>query len=52
MTAYLTDIEYYQAFNEVYAARFPEPYPARTLVQVAALPTGARVEIQAIARRH
>jgi 2-iminobutanoate/2-iminopropanoate deaminase len=52
VTAYLTDIEYYQAFNEVYAARFPQPYPARTLVEVVALPAGARVEIQAVARRH
>ncbi len=52
VTVYLTDIEQYEAFNEVYAARIPQPYPARTLVAVAKLPTNARVEIQAVARRH
>ncbi|MHC4427252.1 MAG: RidA family protein [Planctomycetota bacterium] len=51
VTVYLTDIDNYEAFNEVYAARVPEPYPARAVVQVAALPGDARVEIQATARR-
>ena len=51
VTVYLSDIELYEAFNEVYAARFSEPYPARTCVAVAALPAGARVEITAIAAR-
>lgn len=50
-TVYLTDMELYGALNEVYARRFPAPYPARACVAVAALPAGARVEIQAIARR-
>ncbi len=48
---YLTDIGRYAEFNEIYAARFPAPYPARTCVAVAALPAGARVEITATARR-
>jgi 2-iminobutanoate/2-iminopropanoate deaminase len=52
VTVYLTDIDNYEAFNEVYAARVPEPYPARAVVQVDALPGDARVEIQATARRH
>ena len=50
-TVYLTDMELYEALNEVYARRFPAPYPARACVAVAALPAGARVEIQAVARR-
>jgi len=50
-TVYLTDMELYGELNEVYARRFPAPYPARACVAVAALPAGARVEIQAVARR-
>ena len=52
VTVYLTNIDNYEVFNEVYAARVPEPYPARAVVQVDALPGDARVEIQATARRH
>ena len=52
VTVYLTNIDYYEEFNEVYAARIPEPHPARAVVQVDALPGDARVEIQATARRH
>ena len=37
--------------NEVYADYFSEPYPARSTMQVAALPKGAKVEIEAIATR-
>jgi 2-iminobutanoate/2-iminopropanoate deaminase len=37
--------------NAVYARQFDEPYPARTTVAVAALPLGARVEIELVARR-
>jgi 2-iminobutanoate/2-iminopropanoate deaminase len=37
--------------NEVYARHFPQDPPARSTVQVAALPRGSRVEIDAIARR-
>jgi 2-iminobutanoate/2-iminopropanoate deaminase len=51
VTAYLTSMDDYAAFNEIYARRFPAPYPARAVVGVSALPGGARVEIQAIARR-
>jgi 2-iminobutanoate/2-iminopropanoate deaminase len=40
-----------QAVNEIYARYFPAPHPARATVQVAGLPAGARVEIEAIALR-
>lgn len=49
-TVYLTDLAEFAAMNAVYAARFGSHLPARTTVQVAALPTGARVEISAVAR--
>ena len=51
VTVYLTNIDDYEAFNEVYAARIPEPRPARAVVAVDALPADSRVEIQATARR-
>lgn len=46
---YLTDIDRYAEFNEIYARLFPAPYPARACVAVAALPGGARVEVQVVA---
>jgi len=48
-TVYLTNLEDFTAMNEVYARYFGEHRPARSTVQVAALPRGARVEIDAIA---
>ncbi len=50
-TVYLTDMNDYKRFNAIYASRVPAPYPARACVAVAALPGGARVEIQVVARR-
>jgi 2-iminobutanoate/2-iminopropanoate deaminase len=50
-TVYLTDLADYPAMNEVYATFFTTAPPARATVQVVALPKGARVEIEAIARR-
>ena len=50
-TVYLTDIALYQPFNEIYARKLPAPYPARACVAVAALPGGAKVEVQVVARR-
>lgn len=47
-TVFLANIADFDAVNEVYAARFTEPYPARSAVQVAALPKGALVEIECI----
>ncbi|MDI6711127.1 MAG: RidA family protein [Bacillota bacterium] len=49
VTVYLTDLADFAVVNEVYAAHFAEPYPARAAVQVAALPKGAALEIEAIA---
>lgn len=47
-TVYLADIANFQAVNQVYAHYFKEPYPARSAFQVAALPLGADVEVEAI----
>jgi reactive intermediate/imine deaminase len=48
VTIYLTDLGGFAEVNEVYAEFFSEPHPARTTVEVAALPKGAMVEIDAI----
>ena len=48
-TVFLTDLGDFAAMNEVYARHFPTDPPARSTVQVTALPRGARVEIEAIA---
>ena len=50
-TVYVVDLADFAIVNEVYARYFPAPHPARATVQVAALPAGARVEIEAIAAR-
>ncbi len=49
-TIYLVDLGDFQAVNQTYAKRFTAAPPARATVQVSALPKGARVEIDAIAR--
>lgn len=49
-TIYLTDMGDFAAVNEVYAARFPQDPPARSTVAVRALPKGAAVEIDVVAR--
>ncbi|MBI3768041.1 MAG: RidA family protein [Deltaproteobacteria bacterium] len=48
-TVYLTNLSDFPVVNQVYAEFFPPPSPARSTVQVAALPRDARVEIDAIA---
>lgn len=48
-TVLLADIADFGAMNEVYAEFFTEPYPARAAFQVAAIPKGAKLEIEAIA---
>jgi 2-iminobutanoate/2-iminopropanoate deaminase len=50
-TVFLADLVEFGAMNEVYGRHFTPPYPARATLQVAALPAGARVEIEAIAVR-
>jgi len=48
-TIYLADLADFAKVNEVYGRRFPKEPPARATVQVAALPRGAKVEIDAVA---
>ncbi len=48
-TVFLVDMNDFAAMNEVYAEAFGEHRPARSTVAVAALPRGARVEIEAVA---
>ena len=48
-TVLLQDMADFAAMNEVYAEYFTEPYPARAAFQVAKLPKGALVEIEAVA---
>jgi reactive intermediate/imine deaminase len=44
----LTDLDHFAAVNEVMSGFLQEPYPARACVQVAALPKGAAIEVEAI----
>lgn len=48
-TVFMTNLAEFQGMNEVYAEFFPAPFPARSTVQVAALPRGSAVEIEVIA---
>jgi len=48
MTVYVTDLSQFKAVNEVYAGFFQAPFPARSTVEVSALPLGASVEIDAV----
>jgi 2-iminobutanoate/2-iminopropanoate deaminase len=48
-TIFLADLNDFEAVNQVYAQYFQEPYPARSTIQAARLPKGARLEIDAIA---
>lgn len=48
-TVFLTDLADFAKVNDVYASYFKENPPARSCVQVAALPKGAKIEIEAIA---
>ena len=49
-TVFLTDMANFAEMNGAYAARFGDHRPARSTVQVAALPAGARVEIEVVAK--
>ena len=51
VSIFLVDLGDFQAMNEVYSRHLTEPYPARATVQIAALPSGARVEIAVVAHR-
>ena len=48
VTVYLTDLANFAKVNEVMAAYFNEPYPARAAIGVASLPRGSQVEIDAV----
>jgi 2-iminobutanoate/2-iminopropanoate deaminase len=48
-TIFLVDMDDFAAVNEAYATAFPQPYPARSTVAVAALPRAGRVEIECVA---
>ncbi len=50
-TVFMTDLGQFQTMNEVYSGYFKEPFPARSTVQIAALPKGASIEIECIAKR-
>jgi 2-iminobutanoate/2-iminopropanoate deaminase len=50
-TIFLVDLAEFDVVNRVYGEHLVQPYPARSTVQVAALPRGARVEIEAVAIR-
>jgi len=49
MTVFMTDFSDFQRMNAVYAEYFPDAPPARSAIQVAALPLGADIEIEAVA---
>lgn len=51
VNVYLTSMDDFAEMNRVYADRFTQPFPARTTVAVAALPLGAQIEIELVARR-
>lgn len=48
---FLVDLGDFQPMNEVYARHLSEPYPARATVEIADLPSGARIEIAVVAGR-
>ena len=50
-TVFLTDLADFAAVNEIYAKHFTTPYPARSGVQVAGLPKGAKLECEVVAVR-
>ena len=48
VTVFLTNMADFQRVNSVYTQYFQQPYPARSAIQVAALPLGAAIEVEAI----
>ncbi len=50
-TIFLTDLADFSTVNTIYASRFPANPPARSCVQVAALPAGAKIEIELVAHK-
>ena len=48
LSVFLTDLTHFPRVNEIMATYFQQPYPARAAVGVAALPRGARVEMECV----
>ena len=48
LTVFVTDLAYFSDLNKVFEEYFPEKPPARSAVQVSALPMGVRIEIEAV----
>jgi reactive intermediate/imine deaminase len=48
LNVFLTDLTHFPKVNEIMATYFSEPYPARAAIGVAALPRGARVEMECV----
>ena len=48
LSVFLLDLGHFARFNQIMAEYFPQPYPARAAIGVAALPRGAQVEMEAI----
>jgi 2-iminobutanoate/2-iminopropanoate deaminase len=48
-TVFMTDLAHFAEMNAVYAKYFHAPFPARSTIQVVALPRGAQVEIEVVA---
>jgi reactive intermediate/imine deaminase len=48
VTIFLTDLAHFAAVNQLMASYFSEPYPARATIGVAALPRGARIEMECV----
>lgn len=48
LTVFLTDLSHFPLVNQIMAEYFQEPYPARAVIGVAALPRGAAVEMDAV----
>lgn len=50
-TVFMTDLSQFSTFNNIYASYFKAPYPARSCVEISALPKGVLVECELIAKR-
>ena len=50
-TIFLADLADFAVVNAIYESFFSQPFPARSCVQVAAIPKGAKIEIECIARK-
>ena len=48
LTVFVIDLDYFSAVNEIFAEYFPENPPARSAIQISALPMGAQIEIEAV----